>query len=43
MLVNHQATPPLRVVSRSTLEPLYEKLWQRTGIKGDLAAVIGPA
>lgn len=33
----------LRVVSRSTLEPVYEKLWQRTGIKGDLAAVIGQA
>lgn len=33
----------LRVVSRSTLEPVYEKLWQRTGIKGDLAAIIGPA
>lgn len=33
----------LRVVSRSTLEPVYEKLWQRTGIKFDLAAVIGQA
>lgn len=31
----------LRVVSRSTLEPVYEKLWLRTGIKGDLAAVLG--
>jgi Zn-dependent protease with chaperone function len=31
----------LRVVSRSTLEPVYEKLWQRTGIKGDLAELIG--
>ena len=33
----------LRVVSRSTLVPVYEKLWQRTGIKGDLAAIIGQA
>lgn len=33
----------LRVVSRSTLAPVYEKLWQRTGIKGDLAAIIGQA
>ena len=31
----------LRVVSRATHEPVYEKLWQRTGIKGDLAEVIG--
>jgi Zn-dependent protease with chaperone function len=31
----------LRVVSRSTLEPVYEKLWLRTGIKGDLAELIG--
>lgn len=31
----------LRVVSRSTLEPVYEKLWQRIGIKGDFADVMG--
>lgn len=31
----------LRVVSRATLEPVYEKLWLRTGIRGDLAEVIG--
>lgn len=31
----------MRVVSRSTLEPVYEKLFKRTGIKGNLAAFIG--
>lgn len=31
----------LRVVSRSTLEPVYEKVWKRIGIKGNLAEVIG--
>ena len=30
----------LRVVSRSTLEPVYEKVWKRTGIKGNLAEFI---
>lgn len=31
----------MRVVSRSTLEPVYEKVWKRTGIKGNLAEFIG--
>jgi hypothetical protein len=31
----------MRVVSRSTLEPVYEKLFKRTGIKRNLAAFIG--
>jgi len=31
----------LRVVTRSTLEPVYEKVWKRTGIKGNLAEFIG--
>ena len=33
----------LRVVSRSALEPLYEKAWKRNGIKGNLDAFIGQA
>ena len=33
----------LRVVSRSALEPLYEKAWKRTGIKGNLDAFMSPA
>lgn len=31
----------MRVVNRSRLEPVYEKVWKRTGIKGNLAAFIG--
>lgn len=31
----------MRVVSRATLVPMYEKVWQRTGIKGNLAEFIG--
>lgn len=31
----------MRVVSRSTLEPVYEKVWQRTGVKGNLIEFIG--
>lgn len=31
----------LRVVSRSALEPVYEKVWKRTGIKVNLAEIIG--
>jgi hypothetical protein len=31
----------MRVVSRSTLEPVYEKVWQRTGTKGNMAEFIG--
>jgi hypothetical protein len=32
----------MRVVSRSAFEPVYEKLWARTGIKGNLIEFIGP-
>lgn len=31
----------MRVVSRSTLEPVYEKVWQRTGTKGNMVEFIG--
>ncbi|MGE0863072.1 MAG: hypothetical protein AB7P34_04150 [Vicinamibacterales bacterium] len=31
----------MRVVNRSTLEPVYEKVWKRTGVKGNLAEFIG--
>jgi hypothetical protein len=31
----------LRVVSRAMLEPVYEKVWKRIGIKGNLAEFIG--
>lgn len=31
----------LRVISRAALEPVYAKLWKRTGIKRNLAEVIG--
>ena len=33
----------MRVVTRATLEPVYEKVWKRTGIKGNLAEFIGQA
>ncbi len=32
----------MRVVSRSMFEPVYEKVWARTGIKGNLIEFIGP-
>ena len=32
----------MRVVSRSAFEPVYEKVWTRTGIKGNLIEFIGP-
>jgi hypothetical protein len=32
----------MRVVSRSAFEPVYEKVWARTGIKGNLIESIGP-
>ena len=32
----------MRVVSRDAFEPVYEKVWARTGIKGNLIEVIGP-
>jgi len=31
----------LRVVNRDALEPVYVKVWKRTGIKGNLAEYIG--
>lgn len=31
----------MRVVDRSTLEPVYRKVWKRTGITGNLAEFIG--
>ena len=32
----------MRVVPRSAFEPVYEKVWTRTGIKGNLIEFIGP-
>ena len=32
----------MRVVNRSAFEPVYAKVWARTGIKGDLIEFIGP-
>ena len=32
----------MRVVRRSAFEPVYEKVWARTGIKGNLVEFIGP-
>ncbi|HYE86771.1 MAG TPA: hypothetical protein VEA16_10480 [Vicinamibacterales bacterium] len=32
----------MRVISRSAFEPVYEKVWQRTGIRGNLIDFIGP-
>ena len=32
----------MRVVSRTAFEPVYEKVWQRTGIRGNLIEFIGP-
>ena len=31
----------LRVITRAALEPVYMKVWKRTGIKGNLAEYIG--
>lgn len=33
----------MRVISRSAFEPVYQKVWQRTGIRGNLVDFIGPA
>ena len=33
----------MRVVSRKSLERVYEKMWKRGGTKGDLAQFLGPA
>jgi hypothetical protein len=32
----------MRVVNRAAFEPVYEKVWARTGIKGNLIEFIGP-
>src|SRR6185436_3469134 len=32
----------MRVISRSAFEPVYEKVWRRTGIRGNLVEFIGP-
>jgi predicted Zn-dependent protease len=32
----------MRVVRRSAFEPVYAKVWARTGIRGDLVEFIGP-
>jgi hypothetical protein len=32
----------MRVISRSAFEPVYEKVWQRTGVRGNLIDFIGP-
>lgn len=32
----------MRVISRATFEPVYAKVWSRTGIKGNLIEFLGP-
>jgi hypothetical protein len=32
----------MRVISRAAFEPVYQKVWQRTGIPGDLNEFLGP-
>ena len=32
----------MRVVNRSAFEPVYEKVWARTGVRGNLIEFIGP-
>lgn len=32
----------MRVVDRSVFEPIYEKVWSRTGIRGNLIEFLGP-
>ena len=32
----------MRVINRSAFEPVYEKVWQRTGSRGNLIEFIGP-
>jgi len=32
----------IRVINRSAFEPVYEKVWRRTGIRGNLVEFIGP-
>ena len=32
----------MRVISRSAFEPVYEKVWARTGLRGNLIEFLGP-
>jgi len=32
----------MRVIDRSAFEPVYEKVWSRTGIRGNLIEFLGP-
>jgi len=32
----------MRIINRSAFEPVYEKVWQRTGIRGNLIEFLGP-
>lgn len=32
----------MRVIKRSAFEPVYEKVWRRTGVRGNLVEFIGP-
>jgi hypothetical protein len=32
----------MRVISRAAFEPVYQKVWARTGIRGDLNEFLGP-
>lgn len=32
----------MRLISRAAFEPVYEKVWARTGIRGDLNEFLGP-
>lgn len=32
----------MRVINRSAFEPVYEKVWARTGVRGNLAEFLGP-
>lgn len=32
----------MRVINRAVFEPVYEKVWQRTGIRGNLIEFLGP-
>jgi hypothetical protein len=32
----------MRVINRATFEPVYEKVWARTGVRGNLIEFLGP-
>jgi hypothetical protein len=32
----------MRIISRSAFEPVYQKVWSRTGIRGNLIEFLGP-